>query len=174
MTYSGTSLTFKSSQESNSTDAKVELWYLVAPSTGANTAQVNFSGSVDLAAFNCSSLTGADPAAALGTALTTGDMVTGLSCTVPTNGLCYDVAYAIQGNNGCAGRTPSGGTERFDICYDDGPFSSNEHMAATRATTGTMAWDHDSGNYEGEIAVPINASTGAPASKPRRMVVTFQ
>lgn len=175
MTYGGAGLTFKSSQESSSTNGKVEMWYLVAPATGANTAQVTFSGTVDGAAFDCTSFTGVDAGTPLGTATTTNDMVTGLSCTVPSSGLCYDVSYAAYGNNGCAGRAvqTGGQTERFDICWNNGLSNSIEHMASTRTTTGTMSWDHDSGNYEGQIAVPINNATGAAPSV-RRMVVTVQ
>jgi len=165
ITYNSVGLTQKASQTTDIQAAKVEMWYLFGAATGAHTAQVNFTGNVDSGAFDCTSFTGA---LSLGTATTINDVGTGLSCTVPASGLCYDVAFNIDGFAGCATRTPGGSaTKRYDICEDLGAEASVEHFSSTISATATMNWDRDSGAWEGQIAVPINPSTtGTVRHKP--------
>jgi hypothetical protein len=146
----------------------LEMWYLVSPHTGtAHTAAVTYSGDAERPVFNCSSFSGA---ASLGTAQTVDDLWSDVTCTVPTNGMCYDVGFAYLGNPGCVNPFPTGGTatQRFGHCEDQGPASSNELFSSTMPTTGVMNWLNSSGAWAGRITVPINPSG---AAVPRHRVV---
>jgi hypothetical protein len=173
MTFNGVPLTQKAVQNTEPYSSVVEMWFLTNPATGTHTAQVDFTGNVDGGVFDCTSFTGAGT---LGTATTTNDVLTGLACTVPANGLCYDVGFNNHGASGCAARTPGGSaTKRYDICDDQGPGGSIEHFSSTISASATMTWDHDSGAYEGQIAVPINpAAPAPPASVARRKAMILQ
>jgi len=173
MTYNSVPLALVAVQNTDPTFAVMEMWSLSGAATGAHTAQVDFTGTVDGAAFDCTSFTGAG---SLGTATTTNDPITGLNCTVPTDGLCYDVGFDNLGNSGCAARTPGGSAvKRFDICNDQGVSASVEHFSSTISASATMNWDQDSGAFQGQIAVPINpAAPTPPASVARRKAMILQ
>lgn len=172
MTYNAVAMTFGAAQITDATFAKVEVYYLAGAATGAHTAQVNFSGGTPYSAiFDCSSFTGVDSTTPVGTLSTTSTASIGLSCSVPSDGLCYDVAFSIGGISGCAARTPGGSAvKRYDICDGGSAGDAIEHYSSTIATTATMNWDADSGSYEGQIVVPINAFVAAGGAARRRIV----
>lgn len=164
VTYNGVALTNKGSVSPDSTNY-ANMWFLVAPASGSNSwvFSLDSSANTDHVVAGCVSFTGANQTTPLGTAQTTYDIVTGLSVTVPTNGLGYDVAYSAYGSAGCVTRTPGGSqTQRFQECNNGGAANSLVGMSSTISSSGTMNWDHDSGNWEAQMAVPISEAAAAP------------
>jgi hypothetical protein len=151
----------------------LELWFRVAPDTGTNTVAVTIGGS-DVMVGGCTSLTGADQSTPLGTAVTDSGhaLSTGISLTVPVNGMGYDVGYAGNASAGCAAQTPGAGqTEQFDTCADDGGGNTIEGFASSRTTTGTFTWNDASGAFMAQIGVPILEAVAGSTVRRRIMVI---
>lgn len=172
-TYNGVALTNKATV-SPDPQTYANTWFLIAPASGTNSWAFSLASSLntDNIVAGCDSFTGVNQTTPLGTAQTTLDIVTGLSVTVPTNGLGYDVAYSAFGNAGCTTRTPGGSqTQGFQNCNNRGAAASLVSMSSYISSSGTMNWDHDSGNWEAQIAVPISEAVAPPPTARRRRVV---
>jgi hypothetical protein len=163
-TYNGVGLTLKASVSMGAGVKFLDMWFLVAPTTGTNTAVINYPTGSDRAAMSCVSFTGVHQVTPLGTAETGTDFVTGETITVPANGMAFDAAGGIDGGAACFDSTPGGSQiERIDACVGTAA-NYVELMHSTRATTGTFTWTAEGGEFQSQIAVPINAAAAVVSS----------
>lgn len=108
----------------------------------------------------CATFAGVDQSTPLGTAVT-GDPFdgTGVSVTVPTNGLAWDISAASNAHDCSDGETPgSGQTSRLAACSVFSVTDGEIHIySSTRSTSGAFTWTTPACcPVRGVIAVPIN------------------
>jgi hypothetical protein len=159
-TYNAQALTQVDS-ESPGGDLIAEVWRRVNPATGANTAEVTFTGSAN-AVSSCRSFSGVDQATPFGTAVAdsnTGGTALTATITIPAGGLGYDAgAQRVDGT--CTGVTATGTnqTERYDLC-NGAPSDDVGGFGSTNTSTGSSAQSYTltaGGGYIALIAAPIN------------------
>jgi hypothetical protein len=164
MTYNSVPLTSYSTL-TNGTSGRVEMWRLIAPTTGsAQTFAVTFSDMV-IAEVGIASFCGVHQTTPLGTAVTQQGTLTSISdsITVPANGMAFEALHADGGAHTLTAL--SGATELWEAIPD---YTSG---AQTRSATGNIGWDWDTSPflYATHIGAPINpAPAAAGAASVRR------
>ncbi len=170
VTYNSVAMTQVGSSIIQYTDYILSLWRLTGQS-GTHNAVATYSGTPTHGVLACMSFTGVDQASPVGTPQTTTDYVTGVSITVPANGLGADFASAMQATLGCAklvGTAGAGQTERFDGCSDRGATQSIEIAGSTRSATGSFTWiETGGGAVEFQVGAPISAAPATVVLKRR-------
>lgn len=157
----------------------LNLWRLVGQS-GTHNVVFTFATDITLeAAVGCASFTGVDQTTPIGTEQTGTGYHSGespITITVPTNGLGFNAVAAFGAGPGCGTLDPDGGsqTERYDVCYDNGPAVSTQTAGATISATNTPTWTDGGGAYTAQIGVPINEVAAAPTGVARRSVIGVQ
>jgi hypothetical protein len=164
MTYNSVPLTSYSTL-TNGTSGRMEMWRLIAPTTGsAQTFTVTFASSAN-AEIGIASFCGVDQTTPLGTAVTQQGTLTSISdsITVPANGMAFEALHADGGAHTLTAL--SGATERWEAIPE---YTSG---AQTRSATGNIGWDWDTSPflYATHIGAPINpAPAAAGAASVRR------
>jgi hypothetical protein len=163
ITYNSQALTLLDS-ETPAGELVVEVWRRVNPSTGANTAEITFSGNVN-AVGACRSFSGVNQSSPFGTAVAdsnTGGVALSATITIPTGGLGYDAGAQRTGGT-CTGVTATGSnqTERYDLC-DGGASDDVGGFGSTNTSTGSSAQSYTltaGDGYVALVAAPINPAT---------------
>lgn len=165
ITYNGVALTkadgVASTLESN--NQYVELWYLVAPATGANTITINYSASVSNSSGDAISFTGVDQSNPIDShaASATASTVTSYSqATTVVASNCW-LAGTIATRNGPA--TAGAGTTLRQS--NSGTYQVNGDSNTT-VSTGSQAlnWNFSSSAVAGAVTVSIQPPQAAPAT----------
>lgn len=162
LTYNGIALASLTSLN-NSTNVRLEVWYLVAPASGSNTVAITVAGSTALAAW-ARTFEDAHQTTPFGTAATDVSLLDPASAT-PTSG-AYDItidaiAYGTSNQSAIAGAEQAdallvksilGGATSSDVSLGGSTQPGN-------AASDAMSWDFTSGTQHVLIAVPL-LSTG--------------
>jgi hypothetical protein len=160
--------------------ASLSWSHTVAPSTGANTAEITLSGNANIVGA-CRSFAGVDQSAPLGTAVAdsnTGGVALSATITLPAGGLGYDAGAQRTGTS-CTLVTATGSnqTERYDLCDGDGPGGNPDDdvggFGSTNTSTGSSAQSYTltaGDGYVALVAVPINA-VAATATRRKPVIV---
>jgi hypothetical protein len=149
MTYGGAPMSFvvRREQTSGAPDKNVELWYLIAPSTGANDVVINVSPNADIQA-GAISLTGAKQS--------------GQPDAFNSNlGNCWVID--VQTGEGGANTAGAGQTERWSQTVGGFESSGSYEGPKTPAGTVTMSWGVTSTDWV-IAAVSIAPDTGGGGS----------
>lgn len=154
VTYNSVGMTNISNQNSSGSYGSTTAWYLVNPSTGANTVQVNFSPADSFAA-NSISFSGVNQATPI-VSVTQGSTITDtVSVNITTvNG---DYAYASLGINLDHALTVDAGTDEWQA-NNFGGASEATGAGASRAavsSTTTIGWSWGSSNDTSYIGFAI-------------------
>ena len=147
VTYNGVALTLKAAVN-NGTNIRSELWYLVAPATGANNIVITASASTRFTGGGIS-FNGADQTTPLGTAATaTGnDTAPSVAVSAASGDIVID-SMAYMGINGTGLPTASvgsGQTERFNQSATGGIGTEDKYVGGAGSTEAgaasvTMDW----------------------------------
>jgi hypothetical protein len=179
-TFNSVPLTISGSRDNGASypSHRIEMWYLIAPATGAHTVSLTLPTAATRLVGGCTSFTGANQSTPLGTPVTNPSDGTvdasAISITVPTNGLAYGGVAFSNASGTCTAVTMVNGAmvKGFDTCV--GVAADNATgSSATRPSSGGISWTNLSGAFASAIAVPISEAAGTVA-KPRRMVVIMQ
>lgn len=113
ITYNGVALT-KIDHQDGANNVRSELWYLIAPATGANTVEVTFENTPTRASAGAISLTGADQTAPIEASnKATGDTSNPTAAVVTVTDNAWAVASVM--NRDASALTAGAGTERYDV-----------------------------------------------------------
>lgn len=161
-TYAGASLTKASGiqQTAGAPDKQVELWYKIAPATGANNLIVSVSTTADLH-IGAVSVTGAHQTTPLNTA---GSAVnTSASPSVVLTSTVDGVMFFdIESGEGGVGTVGAGQTKRWNL--GTGGFNTDSSTELqTTAGLGTMSWEVASTDWA-MAAIAIAPAAGAPSN----------
>jgi methionine-rich copper-binding protein CopC len=146
VTYGGSGLTLAQATGSGgSTGQRVEVWYMVAPATGANDVVVTYSGSVNPDVISAMSYTGVDQTNPIGATNGAFGVSTGPSVSLTSTVADALIVGGVSSRGGDTDPyTPgTGTTERYDTATgthnssDDGATGGEE----SAATTGSYTFD---------------------------------
>jgi hypothetical protein len=159
ITYNGVALTKIDSQTSGSGKCRSELWYLVAPATGAHSIVVSLADVTDAIVGGATSWTGVDQSTPLGTAA---------KATGTTSPITVDVTSAVGEyvvDSACAYKATAitltvgaGQTSDWNETPYVGSVGAGSYEAG--AATVTMSWTISAAADWATVAVPIKPGTG--------------
>ena len=158
VTYNGTALTFAGASTNGT--VRSELWYLVAPPTGAHNVVVTAPNANAVTATSMS-FTGVDQTTPLGSTVTA--IGTGTTSSVSTTSAIGEPLFDVAGAVGTTAPTVAGATQT--VRQTNTTATGLDHVVVgsstapgAGATSITMSWTIPSADWA-EIAVPIKAST---------------
>ena len=162
-TYNSITMTLGKKQESASGFFNVEIWYLVAPSTGANTVQMNFFATVGNAGSGSISLIGVNQTSPVDNTAGLAGSATDVSVDIVTVAGSMVVAGVGQGASAPTKFTPNVGTvERFEIDLVSNT-AAGASKAAPSAGTLNIGWTGDDVELFSLAAVsfaPLSSASG--------------
>jgi hypothetical protein len=166
-TYNSVSLsTITNGSQSQVGELLAETRYAAAPASGSHSAAFTVAGGGANIFGTCTSFTGADQSAPVGTASSASDngfstLGSGLSSTVPTGGMSIDNGFEYSNS----GETLTPGAGQTSIVNVDNTAAINQmNVGSTRAASGSFIWTGATNAYQFLITVPINPVAAAPSS----------
>lgn len=163
ITYNGVALTKVDAQNQGTNTIRAELWYLVAPATGANNVIVTWSAAVASASYCATSYTGVNQTTPLGTSAKTSGTGTAVSLAVSSATGEVVVDSLAWRRDGSPTMTVGGSqTQRHNVLVSAGSsFNGGASSDQPGATTTTMAWTMSGTNHSWAIvAVPVKPVSG--------------
>lgn len=163
VTYNGVNLT-KWSENINSNICGTQLWYLVAPSTGANNIIVTQS-STERIVVGASSWTGVNQTTPLGTAVLQNGTSSSPSVNVSSSSseVVIDVLAALD-DAGITATVGTSQTQRWnDSAASGGIAIQGCGSSETGASTTTMSWSLSAAVQYSQIAAALQPGTADPA-----------
>ena len=160
ITYNGVSLTKinSASTGSLSSDARMELWQLVAPDTGTHNIVITLNGSANVLIGGATSWTGVDQSIPFGTfASATGNgTAASINVTSGTDELVVDsLAVSDPITGPFFASQDSGQTWRWDYGYGNSGQRWGSGSSKPGATTTTMSWTINSSHKWAIGAIPL-------------------
>jgi hypothetical protein len=170
MTYAGQSMTFLAGVNNPGARIRSEMWYIIAPATGANNIAITFSASVRAVAGGMS-YTGVHQAAPFGTAATaSSDGST--TASVVVSSAAGELVVDTVGNRENTSETQSltvgaGQTQRYNGVSRTGTISNSNVVGAGSEEAGaasvTMSWAAGPSSQDWAIvAAPLKPAGGCP------------
>lgn len=168
ITWNGAAMTQIGNIDFGGTSPYWSVWRrAIGSSPGTHDFVVSFSGLVYYTVMGCSTYTGVDQATPNNTVNT--DSGSGLSETVPTNGIAVDWQSTAQGlaaGGSCWDQNAgSGQTERWDICMSGQPTLGE---SSDRTTSGSFSWDADPTAFYMHMSTTLNAASATVTQSTRR------
>ena len=153
-TYAGVAMTALLAQNT-STVARTELWYLIAPATGANDVVVVYADIFGHSS-GAASFSGVNQTTPIGNTNTNSGQATVISTVIAS--VVGNMVYDALGSHSNVTFTPGAGqTERFDINGDNG--SDSAGSTEPGAASVTMSWsDIVAGKFWAQVLVDIIAA----------------
>lgn len=167
VTYNGVALTKVDGVNQGTNTIRHELWYLIAPATGANNVVVTWSASVAAASYVINSYTGVHQTTALGTHAATSGLSTSPSTSV-SSAADELVVDALGHRENSTATKDASQTLRGSISSGSGSsFTETNCSEEAGAASVTMSWALGTSVSWGLIAVPVKpASSGVTESVP--------
>lgn len=165
VTYGGVACTLL--RDHSDSASGVHMYRILAPNTGAQTVQANFSGSSSRCAIGVVTFTGVDQTTPFGTAVdakTTASTTISVDASSATGEVVVDMAWVVD-NNITVGAGQTAHIDQDDIA---GVFRSFGMSSEAGATTTTMSWTHTTNGTNFIIAVPLK-----PASSSSTVTVDY-
>ena len=162
LTYNGVALTFFDAFSDFQYNS--QIWYLVAPATGANTLSITFSGSVFGMGLTAISFTGADQSTPLsaftsasGTSTTPSIAVSSAADQIVVDSLCITHSGTLA--------VGASQTERANFISNSGAI---KHGASTEpgAASTTMDWSNSSSQGWVLSGAAVMPASGSPVGQP--------
>lgn len=157
VTYNGIALTLIDAQDAAALFCRSELWYLIAPATGANDIVVTMAGSATYIVGGATSWTGVDQSTPLGTAAkATGSASPAtVDVTSAAGEVVLDAACAIAGVTMTVGASQ---TSQWNLLA--GGVLRGAGSSEGGAGTVTISWTLSASALWATVAVPIKPGTG--------------
>jgi murein DD-endopeptidase MepM/ murein hydrolase activator NlpD len=155
ITYNGTALSpVPNAQRSAPNKIREELWYLVAPASGANTIVVNLSGSGTGVTAESETFYEVDQNNPFGTAATNNGTSSAASVSV-TNVTANQLVIEGMASSGTTESVSGGQTQLWNVVANGFTGAGSD-----KSGTGTVAisWSSTTGDQWDDVAVPINGS----------------
>lgn len=164
VTYGGQGMTRIGTDEGTATAASfASLWYLLAPPSGAQTVQANFSEAINDTIFSVSTYYNVNQSNPFGTEVADNGSGTTISVVV-TSAAGELVVDCVDAHPSTDTYTAVGQTERSDIAISGNHWHGFSEEAG--AASVTMSWTHASSNEWATKAIPLKPSSDRRAVAP--------
>jgi|SRR5215471_11863569 len=172
VSYGGSAMTQSTAGQVQTGGFSVDVWYLIAPATGAQTVTATLASTGAHKILSCISFTGVDQTTPFGTCATYSGFDNPSTVTISVSASGMGAMFETNGDatNATLYTVDGSSTKRFDLASANTDFAA---IGSTTASTGsvTQTVSNPLPHYASMIGCPLNQSITVTPGVARRLIV---